>query len=277
MPEPAYSKQPGTENATMCRGSADAGDPESSPPRGPVIDTRTDGDRVVVTIRGELDLGVDQRLRRCLRSALSRSARGIDLDLDEVAFCDCSALNVLLTLRQQALSESKTVGIRAAGPAVERVLQLTDVRSLFTPAEEEATGREPAARTAARLPATEEELRVEVVQLRRAMQTRPTIDLARGLLMAGFGLGPDEALTALVLASQNTNTKLHTLAGHLVAAVKGPPLPEPVQREISAAVAKAAALPEADHRAAREATAPDLAPDVPPDLAPALKERVAEE
>ncbi|MET7455716.1 ANTAR domain-containing protein [Streptomyces sp. NPDC005574] len=269
MPEPAYSTQPEVRDATTCTGPADAGEREPSPPCGPVIDTRTDGDRVIVTIRGELDLGVEQRLHRCLRSALSRSARGIDLDLNEVAFCDCSALNVLLTVRRQALAESKTVGIRAAGPAVERMLQLTDVRALFTAPEEEPAAF-PAAREPAEPRATDDELRVEVVQLRRAMRTRPTIDLARGLLMAAFGLGQDEALTALVIASQNTNTKLHTLAGDLVGAVKGPPLPEVVQRELSAAVARAAALTEADHLAARDAAAPDLTPEVAPDLPPGL-------
>ncbi|GAA3207417.1 hypothetical protein GCM10020256_03040 [Streptomyces thermocoprophilus] len=67
-----------------------------------------------------------------------------------------------------------------------------------------------------------EKLRVELVQLRRAMQTRPTIDLARGILMASFGLTADDAWTVLVATSQNTNTKLHHLARDLITAVRAP-------------------------------------------------------
>jgi len=83
-----------------------------------------------------------------------------------------------------------------------------------------------------------EDLRIEVVQLRRAMQTRPVIDLARGILMASFGLGVEESWRVLVLASQNTNTKLYHLALDLVAAVRGEPPADAVQEQVAAAVAK---------------------------------------
>ncbi|GAA3309414.1 hypothetical protein GCM10020295_74010 [Streptomyces cinereospinus] len=79
---------------------------------------------------------------------------------------------------------------------------------------------------------------MEVVQLRRAMQTRPTIDLARGVLMATFGLSPQDAWHVLVAVSQNTNTKLHRLAQDLVTAVRGEPLPDAVQRQVATAVAR---------------------------------------
>ncbi|MGC9539667.1 ANTAR domain-containing protein [Streptomyces sp. UG1] len=84
----------------------------------------------------------------------------------------------------------------------------------------------------------EEDLRTEVAQLRRAMHTRPTIDLARGILMASFGLEAEDAWAVLVAVSQNTNTKLHSLAGTLVATVKGDPLPVEVREQLSSAVAR---------------------------------------
>lgn len=92
----------------------------------------------------------------------------------------------------------------------------------------------------------------EVVQLRRAMQTRPTIDQARGILMAAFSLGPDDAWTTLVMASQNTNTKLHHVAQQLVDSVQGEALPEAVQAQLSAAVARLNA-PPADQDTSRDA------------------------
>jgi hypothetical protein len=78
--------------------------------------------------------------------------------------------------------------------------------------------------------------RAEVIQLRRAMETRPTIDLARGMLMASFGLTPHEAWTVLVTVSQHTNIKLHRLAQDLIDTVDGPPLPSSVRQQLTAAV-----------------------------------------
>ncbi|MFE7030540.1 ANTAR domain-containing protein [Streptomyces sp. NPDC057621] len=88
----------------------------------------------------------------------------------------------------------------------------------------------------------EQSLRVEVLQLKRAMETRPVIDLARGVLMASFGLNPEEAWSVLVTVSQKANIKLFHLAEGTVAAVTGEPLPEPLRQHLSAAVADLAAL-----------------------------------
>lgn len=54
-------------------------------------------------------------------------------------------------------------------------------------------------------------------QLRQAMETRGVIGQAQGLLMARYGIGPEEAFGLLVKRSQDTNTKLHDIAERLVA------------------------------------------------------------
>ncbi|AIS01977.1 STAS domain-containing protein [Streptomyces glaucescens] len=198
---------------------------------GPTVRTRPDGGRARVTVSGELGLEAGEDLRAALRTALAGTDDGIDLDLSEVAFCDCSSLNILLALREQALGEGKSVTLRAVSPAVERLLTLTGTLPLFAPAAAERTGDRP-------------ESGLEVVQLRRAMRTRPTIDLARGVLMASFGLSPQDAWEVLVAVSQHTNTKLHRLADGLVAAVQGDPLAEPLRREVAAAVARVRAAGE---------------------------------
>ncbi|MFD7934136.1 anti-sigma factor antagonist [Streptomyces sp. NPDC059755] len=246
--------------------------------RGPAprIGVRTDGDRVVVAIRGELDLDSAEQLAHTLRAALGAAVSGVDLELGGVEFCDCSALNVLIGLHEQSLKQGKTVALRTVGPVVERLLTLTGTRILFDAAgphaprsagvgagaREGAPGRGDAQATASGGSAPDaaapddraldagalddralgagalEDLRIEVVQLRRAMQTRPVIDLARGILMASFGLGVEESWRVLVLASQNTNTKLYHLARDLVAAVLGEPPADAVQEQVAAAVAK---------------------------------------
>ncbi|MFB8777867.1 ANTAR domain-containing protein [Streptomyces broussonetiae] len=195
----------------------------ASPPS-ELVDIRDEGTRALVTVRGELGLSVDEELAKALRVAVADAEEGVDLDLTAVEFCDCSTLNTLLTVREEAMADGKTVTVRATGPAAGRLLALTGTLSLFTPA---PPGGESGPN-----------LGVEVVQLRRAMQTRPVIDLARGVLMASFGLSPDQAWDVLVTASQNTNTKLHRLADDLVTAVQGDPLPDAVQRQVAAAVAR---------------------------------------
>ncbi|MEU9431234.1 anti-sigma factor antagonist [Streptomyces sp. NPDC048252] len=236
--------------------------------RGPAprIGVRPDGDRVVVAVRGELDLDSAEQLAHTLRAALGAAVGGVDLELGGVEFCDCSALNVLIGLHEQSLKQGKTVALRTVGPAVDRLLTLTGTRMLFDApdphapdphapgsagagdgAREGALGRGDAQAAAPDERAPDgsapddralEDLRIEVVQLRRAMQTRPVIDLARGILMASFGLGVEESWRVLVLASQHTNTKLYHLARDLVAAVLGEPPADAVQEQVAAAVAK---------------------------------------
>jgi hypothetical protein len=109
----------------------------------------------------------------------------------------------------------------------------------------------------------EEDLRIEIGQLKRAMQTRPVIDLARGVLMASFGLNSEDAWSVLVETSQRTNTKLHHLAQELVGAVNGAPLPDRLQQQVSAAVTQTLSPRSLNHRR-REWTSPTGRP-APPD------------
>ncbi|MET8978299.1 ANTAR domain-containing protein [Streptomyces sp. NPDC004539] len=182
----------------------------------PSVSARRDGDRAVVSVGGELCLDDSESLEQILRAALREPVRRLELDLGALEFWDCSTLNVLLTVRRQALADGKSLTVTAVSPVAERLLALTDTRSLLV---------------------EDDELRREVVQLRRALRTRPDIDLARGILMASFGLSPDEAWNVLVKASQNTNTKLYRLASNVVTTVQGEPLPEPVRHHLTKAVA----------------------------------------
>ncbi|MFJ8142744.1 ANTAR domain-containing protein [Streptomyces sp. NPDC096013] len=208
--------------------------------------TRSAGSRTVVAISGEIDIDTEQMMHHALRLALARSSEGVDLDLAGVGFCDCAGLNVLIRVRRLALADGKTLCIRALSPEVERLFTLTDTSSMFSrvPSNGVVNAWNPHSATTHdfleenRVPNDAEELRVEAVQLKRAMLTRPIIDLARGILMASYSLGPEDAWSVLVDASQHTNTKLHQLAEQLVGSVTGPPLSDQVQRQISRAVAQ---------------------------------------
>jgi len=247
------------------------------------IEAHQVGARTAVVIAGEIDLDGEQALKQVLRRALAESVTGVDLDLSGVEFCDCSGLNVLLRLRRRALKDTKTVVIQAADPVVERLLALTGTSSLFapsyTPAYAPTYAPSAEAARAVALPGhdahpdkeqrpteedalpddAERDLRAEVVQLKRAMQTRPVIDLARGVLMASFGLSPENAWNVLVAVSQNTNTKLHHLAQDMVGAVQGEPLPESLRQHLAAAVTELTTPPH---------TNPDSGPDKEKEGAP---------
>ncbi|MGP3987819.1 ANTAR domain-containing protein [Streptomyces sp. 3N207] len=87
-----------------------------------------------------------------------------------------------------------------------------------------------------RLAAQVEELSAEVGQLRQALETRPVIDQARGMVMA---LAPCDAETAwqvLVRVSQHSNIKLRSVAAALVAGAEGTPVPKPVRKNLAAAL-----------------------------------------
>ncbi|MFH8336412.1 STAS domain-containing protein [Streptomyces sp. AM6-12] len=94
------------------------------------------GARTGVEILGELDLDSGRGIRGKLREALTRSARGLDLDLSGLEFCDCAGLSVLMDLRQQAALQGKTVVVRAVSPMVDRLLAIVGARELFAPAAE---------------------------------------------------------------------------------------------------------------------------------------------
>ncbi|MFI6273563.1 anti-sigma factor antagonist [Streptomyces sp. NPDC050988] len=258
MRDTALSAQFESGYEPVCAASVIAGEGRPSAPL--KIEAHQVGARTAVVIAGEIDLDGEQQLKQELRRALAESVTGVDLDLSGVDFCDCSGLNVLLRLRRRALKDAKTVVIQSADPVVERLLAVTETSSLFAPAPTADAARTPALPGQDTRPGqthrpteedalpgdAERDLRAEVVQLKRAMQTRPVIDLARGVLMASFGLSPENAWSVLVAVSQNTNTKLHHLAQEMVGAVQGEPLPEPLQQHLAAAVAELTTPPPAN-------------------------------
>ncbi|MGW2615722.1 anti-sigma factor antagonist [Streptomyces sp. NPDC001500] len=245
MPEPAYDTNAAGEGARS--GAETNGGARPRPPAtGLAIGVGPGGGRVVVTVRGELDLETNRRLEQALRGALAAADDGIDVDLGGVAFCDCSALNVLLGAREHGLREGKTVAVRTASPAVARLLDLTGVGALFdsrgitadTPGPTAAAvGDGPADAPGVPDEGVVHDLRVEVVRLRRALRTRPAIDLAGGIVMASFGLGVEEARRALALAARNAGVPLHHLARDLVRAVQDGRTPGAVHEAVAAAAA----------------------------------------
>ncbi|WP_336053355.1 STAS domain-containing protein [Streptomyces sp. CA2R101] len=96
------------------------------------VSSASDAEETVVVLRGEIDYDCEEALERALTHILGASDRGIGIDLSKVSFWACSSVKVLLAVRQLALRHGKTVSLRAASPAVRRVLELSGTLRLFT-------------------------------------------------------------------------------------------------------------------------------------------------
>ncbi|MDQ0955499.1 anti-anti-sigma regulatory factor [Streptomyces phaeochromogenes] len=212
------------------------------------IDTHAaTGDRTTVVVSGDIDAVTSQGLEGALRNALDRSSHGIEIDLNGAEFHDGSGIDALASVRRPARQSAKDLAVQTAS-ADGRPRAGTGSRTLldapgWVDRAADGNGAPPGATSrpearAASDPQGEEDLRTEITHLKRALRTRPVIDLARGVLMASFGLSAEGAWTVLVEASQHTNTKLHYVAEELVNAVNGDEMPEPFQQHITAAVTR---------------------------------------
>jgi AmiR/NasT family two-component response regulator len=56
----------------------------------------------------------------------------------------------------------------------------------------------------------------ELARLRAILETLPVIEQAKGIIMATYRCGPDEAFGMLRRASQDSGAKVHVLAATLV-------------------------------------------------------------
>lgn len=206
------------------------------------VHTGPHSEHTVVTVSGEIDFASSPVLGQTLQEALDHSGGGVDVDLAGVGFCDCSGLNILLHVRRRALEVAKTLTVRVSSPAVQRLLELTGTVDVLTATDtsQAHTARNDSTPSALgpgqTADPTADGVRTENEQLRRAMQTRPAIDIARGILMASYTITAEQAWHVLVSTSQNSNTKLYVLAETLLNTVRGQNLPEPLASHLAIAL-----------------------------------------
>lgn len=97
------------------------------------IETHRDGDRLLVAVRGRVDVQCAQRfLEDVTRSA--RDAQGdLTLDLSGVDYFDSGGSAALLGLRQRLAADGRSVQVRAATPEIEGLMRLIDFEALAQP------------------------------------------------------------------------------------------------------------------------------------------------
>jgi anti-sigma B factor antagonist len=97
------------------------------------VSSRSEGDRVVVALSGEIDLYTAPRLQSQLASQLNvdHPVRLV-VDMSGVDFCDSTGMNVLLAALRRARERGGDLVLAGPRPAVRKILQVTGLESVFT-------------------------------------------------------------------------------------------------------------------------------------------------
>ena len=80
---------------------------------------------VIVQVRGELDMGSADALRRALDEAEASEVDVVRVDASEVAFLDSAALGVILGCAQRMNARGGRLELVCESPAIRRVLDMT--------------------------------------------------------------------------------------------------------------------------------------------------------
>ena len=86
------------------------------------------GEPGVLSVRGEVDLSTAEDLRRCLHVLATDASPIVSVDLASVTFMSCAGLAPLVEARRQL---GRRLRLRAASPAVHRLLRLTELTAYF--------------------------------------------------------------------------------------------------------------------------------------------------
>ncbi len=95
------------------------------------VDVRSGGDGIIVCrIAGDLDIESLAPVKKDLTEML-RGNRLVVVDLAQVAFCDSSGLNMLITARADALATGAVLRLAAVSHPVKRLLEITGAAAAF--------------------------------------------------------------------------------------------------------------------------------------------------
>jgi anti-sigma B factor antagonist len=82
---------------------------------------------------GELDLATAPRLQAELEALLAAGCCQLDLDVQDVTFCDVAGLNMLLGVRVEAVAAGGGLVVRGHCPPLRLMLRVLRLQQLFEP------------------------------------------------------------------------------------------------------------------------------------------------
>jgi anti-sigma B factor antagonist len=92
-----------------------------------LIDVRHEKDRVVLSLRGELDLASAPLLQSEVESREITTATTVVLDLQELTFIDSTGLRVLLSAHDRSRQAGQEFAVTRGSQQVQRLLSITGV------------------------------------------------------------------------------------------------------------------------------------------------------
>jgi anti-sigma B factor antagonist len=95
------------------------------------LEIRTDRDRILLTVDGEIDMSTVERLRAAVREARAAGWDRLVIDLASVRFIDSQGLHLLLDVDREASADGWQFAIIDGSPSVTRLLELTGLNDRF--------------------------------------------------------------------------------------------------------------------------------------------------
>jgi anti-sigma B factor antagonist len=96
-----------------------------------VLTSDRDGDRIVLSVQGELDAYTAPALEDRITALLAEGGRDLVLDLSQTGFLDSSGLRALLTVHRKLEGTDGTLELRDPSEPVLRLLEITGLREHF--------------------------------------------------------------------------------------------------------------------------------------------------
>jgi anti-sigma B factor antagonist len=97
------------------------------------ITQREEGDAVLVTLTGELDLASSEAVRAHCEQALASRPRRLVIDMRGVAFCDSTGIEALIRARAAAAGQGARLEVVNVHGIALTTLEITGVLPLLTP------------------------------------------------------------------------------------------------------------------------------------------------
>jgi anti-sigma B factor antagonist len=102
------------------------------PPEFSLTEDQLDSSRVVVAVRGEIDLFTAPELKQRLTEAIEAGRNQIVVDLSQTTFLDSTALGVLIGAVKRLRSDHGQLVLVNVDPNIAKTFEITGLEQIFT-------------------------------------------------------------------------------------------------------------------------------------------------